>query len=114
MKNVWLTVALVFFTGLVMAQDKTSEVKVWGNCGMCKKRIEKAAMLEGVSKATWDKTTKMLTLVYDDSKVTTADVEKKVAAVGHDTEHFYAEAKTYDGLPECCLYDRKPKGKKDK
>ena len=109
-----MSVVMLLSATLLFAQDKTTEVKVWGNCGMCKKRIEKAAMLEGVSKATWDKETKMLTLVYNEDKVKAADVEKRVASVGHDTEHFFADTKTYDGLPECCLYDRKPKSKKDK
>ncbi|MFA5818076.1 MAG: hypothetical protein WC854_02210 [Bacteroidales bacterium] len=29
------------------AQQKTESFKVWGNCGMCKNRIEKAAKTEG-------------------------------------------------------------------
>jgi periplasmic mercuric ion binding protein len=35
----------------LFAQTKTESFKVYGNCGMCKKRIEKAVKLEGISSA---------------------------------------------------------------
>jgi periplasmic mercuric ion binding protein len=86
------------------ANSKTETIKVQGACGMCKTRIEKAAKVEGVSKADWDKTTKILTLVYDPSKVNSDDVQKKIATVGHDTEKYTADQKVYDSLPGCCKY----------
>jgi cation transport ATPase len=90
-----------------MAATKTETIKVWGNCDMCKTRIEKAAKITGVSKAEWSDKTKTLTLVYDPSKVKSDDVQKKIAAVGHDTEKFKADAKAYNSLPGCCQYERK-------
>ncbi len=113
MKKIMMAAAFMLVSGLLMAQEKTTDIKVWGNCGMCKKRIEKTAMMDGVSAATWDKETKMLTLTYDAAKVDTDAVAKKIASVGHDTEKYRADDKTYEGLPECCLYDRKAKSKKD-
>lgn len=108
---------LVFFVGTAVygqkadhskpANDKTATIKVWGNCDMCKARIEKAAKVDGVDKAVWDKNTKMLTLVYNPAKVNSDDVQKKIAAVGHDTEKYYADAKAYNNLPACCKYDRR-------
>jgi mercuric ion binding protein len=89
-----------------MASVKTETIKVSGNCDMCKARIEKAAKIEGVSKAEWNDETKLLTLEYDPMKVKSEDVQKKIAAVGHDTEKFKADDKTYNGLPGCCKYDR--------
>jgi len=88
------------------ATTKTESIKVQGNCGMCKTRIEKTAKLDGVSKAEWNKDTKVLTLVYDPSKVKSDDVQKKIAAVGHDTEKYKADTKVYDKLPGCCKYER--------
>ena len=41
----------------------TVEMKVWGNCGRCKSRIEKAAKKKGVVKAAWDIDSKILTKV---------------------------------------------------
>ena len=83
---------------------KTETLKVQGNCGMCKSRIEKAAKLDGVSKAEWDSETKLLAVTYDAAKTNLDQIGKKVAAVGHDNEKGKADDKTYDGLPSCCKY----------
>jgi periplasmic mercuric ion binding protein len=90
-----------------MASTKTVTIKVWGNCEMCKDRIEKAAKVDGVIKASWNMKTKALTLVYNPSKVTSDDIQKRIAAVGHDTEKYKATSKAYSSLPSCCRYDRK-------
>lgn len=83
---------------------KTEKIKVSGMCGMCKTRIEKTAKIDGVSAAEWDKTTKVLTLTYNPGVVKSDDIQKKIAAVGHDTEKFKADEKTYNSLPACCKY----------
>jgi len=83
---------------------KTEKIKVSGMCGMCKTRIEKTAKVEGVTSAEWDKSTKVLTLAYNPAVVKSEDVQKKIAAVGHDTEKFKADDKTYNSLPGCCKY----------
>ncbi len=87
-----------------MSTPKTEVIKVSGNCESCKARIEKAAKVEGVSKADWNQKTKMLTFTYDPSKVRSVDIQKKIADVGHDTPLFRAEAKVYNALPSCCKY----------
>ena len=87
-----------------ITSTKTETIKVSGNCESCQARIEKAAKVDGVSKASWDKTTKLLTLVYDPSKVKSDDIQKKIAAVGHDTEKYKADDKAYAKLPSCCQY----------
>lgn len=92
---------------MAMATTKTETIKVLGNCETCQARIEKAAKVEGVNKASWDKTTKLLTLVYDPSAVKSDDIQKKIAAVGHDTEKYKADDKVYAKLPGCCQYERK-------
>ncbi len=87
-----------------MAMTKIEVIKVSGKCESCKARIEKAAKVDGVSKADWNVKTKMLTLAYDPSKVKSTDVQKRIAEVGHDTPLYRAEAKTYNALPSCCKY----------
>ena len=87
-----------------MATLKTDTIKVSGNCGMCKSRIEKAAKIDGVTKAEWNKDSKLLILAYNPMKVTKDVVQKKIADVGHDTEKYKAEQKVYDKLPGCCQY----------
>ena len=83
---------------------KTEMIKVSGNCETCKARIEKTAKVDGVSKADWNTKTKVLTLVYDPSKVKNDDIQKKLAAVGHDTPKYKATDKAYNSLPGCCKY----------
>lgn len=111
MKSVKLLMLAAFamLSVSVIAQEKTDSFKVYGNCGMCKKRIEKTAKVDGVSAASWDAQTKMLTITYDAAKVSNDSIQKKVAAVGHDTEKFEADDKVYEKLPGCCLYERKKK-----
>lgn len=102
-----LLAVISLMTISLFAQDKSDSFKVFGNCGMCQKRIEKAAKIDGVSAAVWNVDTKVMTVTYDASKVTNEDIQKKIAAVGHDTDKYRADDKTYDKLPGCCLYDRK-------
>jgi copper chaperone CopZ len=91
-------------TASQVAATKTETLKVSGNCGMCKTRIEKAAKIDGVSKAEWDKTSKILAVTYDPSKTSLDQVGNKVAAAGHDTEKVKADDKVYGSLPACCKY----------
>ena len=83
---------------------KTETLKVSGNCDMCKARIEKAAKIDGVSKAEWNAKSKILAVTYDPAKTNIDQVGKKVAAAGHDNEKVKADDKAYSSLPSCCKY----------
>jgi copper chaperone CopZ len=85
---------------------KTETFKVYGNCEMCKNRIEKAVKDAGVTNASWDTKTKMLTVTYDPANLNNEILSKKIAAAGHDTEHFKASDEVYSKLPGCCKYER--------
>ena len=89
-------------SGMVMT--KTETIKVSGNCESCKARLEKAAKVEGVTKADWNTKTKILTLVYDPMKVKSDDIQKRIAVAGHDTPKYKATDKAYASLPGCCKY----------
>ena len=85
---------------------KTETVKVYGNCDMCEKTIEKAGNLKKVSKVDWNVDTKMATITYD-SKVTNQDaILKRIALSGYDSDKFLAPDNAYSKLPGCCQYDR--------
>lgn len=84
--------------------DTVVTINVKGNCGMCKRRIEKAASIDGVSAAAWDAATEQLTVTYDASKTTKNKIKAHVADSGHDTEGLKAEDAIYSKLPGCCLY----------
>ena len=88
-------------------QPKTDTIKVYGECGMCKSRIQKALKVDGVSAAAWDVDTKLLTVTYHPEVISKDGIQKKVAAVGHDTDKYQADDKVYDKLPGCCRYERK-------
>ena len=100
---------LVSFIG--MAQDKKTETfKVFGNCDMCKEKIEGALKKkDGVISKKWDKDCKMLTVTYDATKITIKDIGKKVANVGYDNQYATATDEAYKGLHSCCQYERPKK-----
>ncbi len=108
MKNSILIIACVFALIFnLTAQEnavKEAEFKVFGNCGMCKARIEKALKIKEVKMAKWNKQTKMLKVAYLSSAITIDSLQQRVAAVGHDTEKFKAPDTVYAELPGCCLY----------
>lgn len=91
---------------LKMVSTKTETFKVWGNCDMCKTRIEKAVKEDGATSATWDQKTKMLIVTFDPSKTSVDAFGKKLSEVGHDNEKYIADDKVYNSLPDCCKYER--------
>lgn len=106
-KMIGLFTMFMFATMMIFAQDntKTEEFEVKGNCDMCQERIEKAAKsVEGVSKADWDKDTKVLVVVFDENTATQEDIEVAIAEAGHDTPNHKATDEVYNELPDCCKY----------
>ncbi|WP_052324144.1 heavy-metal-associated domain-containing protein [Flavihumibacter sp. ZG627] len=109
-KSIMLLLIATIALSAAKAQDvKTDTFKVWGNCGMCKKTIEKAANVSGVQKAEWNRETKVFTLLYNPALTTNEKIQKAIAAAGYDTEKFTGDDKAYEKLPGCCHYDRKKK-----
>lgn len=98
--------ALVFITNINAQAPvlKTEKTKVWGNCESCKARIEKTLKIDAIFKVEWNIDSKILTVTYDTKKTSLDEIEKKVAAVGHDTEKYKADDKVYAKLPDCCKY----------
>lgn len=105
-------VSSLLISASVLAQTKTEKIKVWGNCSSCKKHIEAATKVDGVTSANWSTKTKILTITYDPLKITNDQIQKNIAAVGYDTEKYKGDDKAYDELDPCCQYDRKDAGKK--
>ena len=109
----FLTFCFLAFSLFTFAQDKPSKnekanLEVLGNCGMCKERIEKAAIsVKGVKYASWDIPSGQLRLVYNGLKTNLDSIEKQIAASGHDSEQHKATVEIYDQLPACCQYVRK-------
>jgi mercuric ion binding protein len=88
----------------LMGTETTFGVK--GNCKMCKKTIETAALsLDGVHKAVWDVQTKQIDLVYDDQLVELMTIHNTIANSGYSTELVDLNKEAYDNLPMCCQYN---------
>lgn len=111
MKHIILITVFAFsfiFSNTLNAQSSKSEdIKVWGNCGMCKKTIEAAALKGGAKDATWDDQTKILSVKYSTKKTDAQKIQEAVAASGYDTQDVTAPTEAYNKLHSCCQYDRK-------
>lgn len=113
MKKILLVLLIMLVGVAVQAQEKKKsknakhEVEVYGNCDMCKKRIEKAAYsVSGVKSAVWHQDHQDLHLILDENKSSVEDVKKAIAAAGHDTTDVKAKDEEYSKLHHCCQYDR--------
>lgn len=103
-----IILSAVLFSNTSFAQAvKTDTIKVWGNCGMCKETIEKAATSAKATTANWDEETKILQVSFNDSKTSLQKIQQAVAKSGYDTQDFTGDDKAYSKLPMCCKYDRK-------
>jgi mercuric ion binding protein len=102
------SIACCFIALFSFAQKATTDtIKVWGNCGMCKSTIEKAATKAGASTAVWNEDTKKLVVTYNAGKTSNQKIQQQVAAAGYDTEKATASEAAYKSLHACCQYDRK-------
>ncbi len=86
----------------------TDSFTVYGNCGMCKSRIETAVnKLEGIQSANWDVDSKLIKVTYDESVISLDEINLAIASAGHDTQYYKAKTGDYHNLPVCCQYERK-------
>ena len=97
---------LLLGSAALHAQSKTTktDVMVFGNCGMCKDRIETALDQPGIKYASWDTETKNLEVVFNNRKITLKEIRELIASTGHDTDSVKARDEVYAKLPFCCLY----------
>ena len=111
MKSLSLVAAILFSIFSINTSSaqtaKTETIKVWGNCGMCKTKIEKAAKSAGAKKADWNEDSKELKVTYVDNKTSSAKIQESIAKAGYDTQDYTGVLTAYDKLPGCCKYDRK-------
>lgn len=113
-----LLLSIVFFNISSYAQEsKTDTIKVFGNCNMCKEKIEGSLKeKDGITAKNWDKKTKLLVVTYDAAKISKEQIGQKIADVGYDNQYATATEKVYKKLHSCCQYDRpkQPAGDENK
>ncbi len=93
---------LVTISQLAIAKSVVKEFKVEGQCGECKERIEKALDLPGISFATWDVDSKILTVRFNDSKYTENEIHTIISKLGYATAKLEANKEAENKLPKCC------------
>jgi len=110
MKNLSLFLALtfsLFITG-AFAQEKakkteTIQIKTSAVCNMCKHTIETALYkLKGVKSANLDVASKVVTVDYNPSKITSEQLKTAITQVGYDADEMPADPKAYENLHRCC------------
>lgn len=99
----------IFAVNFSFAQTSTKKetIKVWGNCGMCKTTIEKAARKAGATAANWNEDSKELNVTYVVAKTNATKIQEAIANAGYDTQDLIANDKAYNNLHGCCKYERK-------
>lgn len=115
MKKIIFTLSLVLIGFSMQSQEvkkkKNAKVafEVDGICGMCKKRIETAALkTKGVKFALWSPKTHQLNLIMDERKVEVGIIQQNIANVGHDVilkdKKITASLEAYNSVHPCCKY----------
>lgn len=109
MKKILVLAITLLISVSVNAQKKKRNAKVSievdGICGMCKKRIETAALkTKGVKFALWNVETHKLSMIIDERKTDLKKIQKNIAAVGHDTKLIKATEEAYNSVHPCCKY----------
>lgn len=103
--------AFVLTVSVAFAQTKPTPkseiIKVWGNCGMCKKTIEKSLKTDGIATANWDKNSKIIAVSYDSTMISVQQIQQHIAAAGYDNEGVKGDDTAYANLHSCCQYERK-------
>lgn len=113
MKSIQIIAVLfcsLFLANSAFAQTKgvkKETIKVWGNCGMCKAKIEKAAKTAGAVKANWNEETGELQVQYKEAVTSSQKMQAAIGKVGYDTQDVTADDAAYKKLHSCCQYTRK-------
>jgi len=98
-----LAIALVAAFTSVMAAADTLKIKTSAQCGDCKERIEnKLNFTKGIKNAKLDLSTKIVTVIFDPSKIKSEEIKSVINKTGYDADEMPANEKTYNKLPKCC------------
>tara|TARA_B100001287_G_scaffold91411_1_gene76612 strand:+ start:1107 stop:1451 length:345 start_codon:yes stop_codon:yes gene_type:complete len=106
-KKYYITLLCLFAINFtVFSQTTKISFEVLGMCGMCKDRIESALDIKGVKYANWSVDTKICNVTFNAGKISEKEIHKILADAGHDTKICRAPDEAYNGLHQCCHYER--------
>ncbi|GEM_PF-1892149 len=101
-----LAISFSFFSFTASAVSETITFKVNGTTA-CEAQIETLiTSLDGVTSATWDATTKIITIVFDNETIKKDRFYVTLAEGGYDNQELHAKKGHYDELPTACKYVR--------
>ncbi|MCH5597039.1 carboxypeptidase-like regulatory domain-containing protein [Niabella ginsengisoli] len=106
-KYLFFALMLIISDAAIAQKHTISETfKVRGVCDMCKERIETTALDHKAKTAVWEAGTQLLTISFDSTKTSAAQIGKAIANAGHDNEKAKSADDSYKKLPDCCRYSR--------
>ncbi|MEL6986610.1 MAG: TonB-dependent receptor [Bacteroidota bacterium] len=101
----YLLVLIICCTSSLLIGQNKFNIWVDAACGMCKDRIENAAMsLDKIQFVNYDLSSKTLSIETSDANFDVIKLHQKMAAVGHDTKEMKATDEVYNNLHGCCKY----------
>ena len=104
-------VMMIVTAACAQADKKIESVTIKSSvvCGQCKDRIEAGLAYEkGVKDVNVDLEKKEVTVKYNPSKTTPAEIRTALSKIGYDADEVKADAKAYAKLPSCCKKDSTP------
>ncbi len=106
-KVILIIAAAMMIVAYVSAQAvqkvETLTMKSTPVCSDCKDRIVKGlSAAKGVKTVSVDLKKKEVTVKYDPSKTTPAEIRTALTRVGYDADNLKADPKAYAKLPACC------------
>ncbi len=105
----YLRILSVLFSVILVSSAQAQDSKdttfiVNGVCEMCKFTIENSIDTNGVYSASWNPSTKILKLTYDEKLITLEEINSYINKAGYDTEFTTAPDEAYESLHGCCHY----------
>ncbi len=112
-KNKFIIIAFLFagFASIITSKSfavaaggkEKAVIQTSSQCGECKERIEASLnKLDGIKSLDLNLDNKKLTVVFDPSKVTLAQIKTAVSNTGYDADDVKANEEAYNNLPKCC------------
>jgi copper chaperone CopZ len=81
-----------------------AEIRVSGNCEMCREKIESSLKIPSIKKASWEPETGILEVDFDGNSISAGQIRERIASAGYDTDSVRADSIAYSQLHECCRY----------
>lgn len=99
-----LLLALMLLVPAIASAKKTETISLPGlQCVMCKNTIEsRLADLEGLESITVDVENLNAVVVFDETKLTLAQIETAITKIGYDANEKKANFKAQSNLNACC------------